>query len=138
MQRYCPEIFLQRALLTHMYASGWKVREEVRFGVKYFDVVAFDGRAVHGFEVKIKPSQRALQQALIYQLACDYVHVVLGVSAPSPTFLAKCASEGIGVMVVNGPPDWGLSTVLPARKSRHKKYQHWSALVRFAEFQDVS
>ena len=70
MQPYLPEVFIQRALTSHLHMRGLQVREEVSFGGSRFHAVAFwDGKVI-GYEVKLSSWNRAIKQAKVYKLRC--------------------------------------------------------------------
>jgi predicted RecB family endonuclease len=135
MQRSCPEVFYQRALALRLFARGFQVREEVRFGVKRFDTIAYDGAKIYGFEVKLRVSKRSIRQAAIYQVACDYVYLVVPeASSPNDAMRERCHELGIGIITLGDPPYWAIRTILTARLSKAKSSRSAESILSYAEF----
>jgi hypothetical protein len=110
-----PEAFYQRALATYLLVRGFRVREEFAYGRRRFDVVAYDGISIHGFEVKCLDWQRAMKQARYQQLCCDSVTIVVPSAHLRKTLLAAAEDAGIGVITIGNPPDWTVSRILESR-----------------------
>jgi len=110
-----PEAFYQRALATHLSASGLRVREEFCYGRRRFDIVAFDGDSLYGFEVKCINWQRAMQQARYQQLCCDLVTIVVPALRVKKSLLTAAQEAGIGVAAVGNAPEWAIDWVLEPR-----------------------
>jgi hypothetical protein len=135
MQQLVPEVFLQRAYATHLHMLGLQVREEVRFGGSRFDIVAFNGSKVLGFEVKLSSWNKALRQARIYKLCCDEVYLVIPASKLSHSIVSRCLAEGVGLAAIGHPPSWPINTILAAQESEVRNVLHSASIKRIASFQ---
>ena len=134
MHSHVPEVFLQRAYATHLQMLGLQVREEVRFGDSRFDIVAFTGSKVLGFEVKLSSWNKAIRQARVYKLCCDQVYLVIPASKLSNSIASRCIAEGLGLATIGHPPSWPINTVIPAPQSPVRNPIHSASIKRIAAF----
>jgi hypothetical protein len=135
MPQSLPEVFVHRALTAHLYARGYQVREELRFGSARFDTIAFTDGKVLGYEVKLTSWTRALRQVQVYKLCCDEVYLVIPSKSLSEAIVARCQDEGVGLVTIGVPPDWKFTAVLPAPPSTIRNQLHHANIQRIAAFE---
>ena len=112
-----PEVFYQRAVLTHLSLRGFSVREEVAYGRKRFDALAYDGIYLLGIEVKCRDWKRAIRQARYQKLCCDMAAVALPAGKVSEELLKEASIFGLGVIAIGDAPTWSLEWKLAAHPS---------------------
>lgn len=134
MSSYFPEVFFRRALATHLHTQGFQVREEVLFGNSRFDIVAYAGGKILGFEVKISSWSRAIEQSRIYKLCCDEVFLAIPSNKLSDSVRNRCLIEGVGLVTIGPPPDWKFDEVLQAYPSPLRNPGHYASIQRIAAF----
>jgi len=134
MLSYFPEVFVQRALATHLYSRGYQVREEVLFGSSRFDIIALTGTRVVGYEVKMGSWSRAMNQADIYQLCCDEVYLVIPSVRLNASIEDRCVARGLGLITIGPPPEWQFAQILAAPQSQRKNSLHNASIRSIAAF----
>ena len=101
----------------HFAGRGYAVRAEVPIGRKVADLYCVHrqtGECV-AIEAKLKDWQRALAQALVYQLGADRVFIAMPAKITERVPLTDLASHGIGLLSVSAGS--GVAFVLEAEQS---------------------
>ena len=134
MATQLPEIFIQRALVTHLRAQGFQVREEVLFGSSRLDAVAYNGEKIVGFEVKLSSWARALEQTRIYKLCCDEVYLAVPMRSLTIGLGQRCLSAHVGLVAIGPPPSWDYRNVIWAPSLSLPNPLHRASIERIAAF----
>ncbi len=101
----------------HFAGKGYAVRSEVPIGRKVADLYCVHrqtGECV-AVEAKLRDWQRALVQALVYQLGADRVFIAMPSKIAESVPLTKLAAHGIGLLGVSAGS--GVTLVLEAQQS---------------------
>lgn len=108
------------------------VAAELKFfdrGIDVYGVRRTGRRSVtYAVELKLKKWPRALQQAAIYQLCCDFSYVAMPLKSVLCLDLSVFRNTGIGVLFVR--PDGSVGQMLEAQKSSEVRKHYVEALSR--------
>jgi hypothetical protein len=117
MQTFRTEAYLTDPVSRHLRRR--------RFRAQFMEAPFYDYRIdIFGFsqsedlciavELKLARWQRALEQALIYQLCADYAYVAMPKHALVRVPLDGFQEHGVGLIAVSGA---GCNTIIPAQRS---------------------
>jgi hypothetical protein len=124
---------LIRPVASYLRGLGCdQVVRELKFFDRGIDVygVKVSGRRTITFavELKLKKWTRALQQAAIYQLCCDYSYVAMPLSTVVTLDLELFRNAGVGVLFVRS--DGSVGQMLEASQSHETRRHYVEALSR--------
>ena len=97
------ESSLLEPVRRHLYSNGVrKLSNEVQFYDYRLDVYGYSSKtdATYAVELKLRKWQRALEQALIYQLCADYVLLALPATNIASVDVSLLKKYGIGLIAV--------------------------------------
>lgn len=109
-----------------------QVASELPFFGRGIDVygVRYSGRRVVTYAVELKLTKwaRALQQAALYQLCCDFSYVAMPLRSAVNLDISHFRNAGIGILCVR--PDGKIGTMLEAKRSPEKRRDYVNAMSR--------
>lgn len=117
MQTFRTEAYLTDPVSRHLRRRRFRAQFlEAPFYDHRIDIFGFsqaDGSCI-AVELKLTRWQRALEQALIYQLCADYAYVAMPKHALVPVPLDRFREHGVGLIAVSGA---GCNVIIPAHRS---------------------
>lgn len=107
-----------------------QVVPELKFFDRGIDVygVKTSGRRTTTFAVELKLTKwtRALQQAAIYQLCCDFSYIAMPLKSVRTLDLAVFSESGVGVLFIR--PDGTVGEMLGAKRSAETRKHYVEAM----------
>jgi len=105
------------------------VKQELQFFDRSIDLYGGacgeEGKTI-AVELKLTKWQKALQQAALYQLCCDYAYVAMPQKVATALELATFRAAGIGILAVDTSSDT-VQVLLPAILSKRSNAHHIGA-----------
>ena len=109
------------------------VASELRFfdrGIDVYGVRDLRPRTTYAVELKLSDWYRALQQAAVYQLCCDFSYVAMPVRAALNLDITPFKECGVGILMVRR--DNSVGVLLEAARSTEVRKDYVAALSRTA------
>lgn len=125
-----PEELLMVAVGNLWRKRGARLAYEVPLYERFLDMVAVQESLVVAIELKVANWRRALQQAVVAQLAADEAYIAVCSRPAARVNRALLASTGIGLIVVDGLV---AEIMVLAQRSRITMTQHRDAIAAWVK-----
>ena len=135
MQIFRTEAYLTDPVSRHLRRKRFRAQfPQAPFYEHRIDIFGFsqfDDSCI-AVELKLAKWQRALEQALIYQLCADYAYVAMPKGALVRVPLERFEEHGVGLISVSGI---GCNIIIPARRSPVVQHFYRTNLIQLLQEQ---